>query len=116
MEDENEGDEDEEGAGGEEEKEDWEGLAELHLLQLVQHSLFGFLLNVAGNGDIHELVDGGVVFVEEGVKVGGGTGTKEGVSFQAHLEGSTLSIFTIIYEIVVNLDVCNKVKRSNEQH
>ena len=87
MEDENEGDKDEEGAGDEEEKEDWEGLAELHLLQLVQHPLFGLLLNVAGNGDIHELINGRVVFVEEGVKVGGGTGTKERVFFQAHLEG-----------------------------
>ena len=87
MEDENEGDEDEEGAGDEEEKENWEGLAELDLLQLVQHPLFGLLFNVAGNGDIHELVNGGVVFVEEGVKVGGGTGTKERVSFQAHLGG-----------------------------
>ena len=87
MEDENEGHEDEEGAGGEEDEEDWEGLAELDLLQLVQHPLFCLLLNVAGNGDIHELINGGVVFVEEGVKVGGGTGTKEGGSFQAHLGG-----------------------------
>ena len=104
MEDENEGHEDKEGARRKEEKEDWKRLAELHLLQLVQHPLFnGLLLNVvAGNGDIHELVNGGVVFVEEGVKVGGGTGTKEGVSFQAHLvDGSTLTIFLIICEIVI---------------
>ena len=85
MEDENAGQKDEEGARGEEEEEDGEGLAELHLLQLVQHPLFGLLLDVAGHGDVDELVNGGVVLMEEGVQVGGGTGTKEGIAFQVHL-------------------------------
>ena len=71
MEDENEGDKDEEGARGKEEKEDWEGFAELHFLQLIQHPLFGdILLNAASHGDVHELVNGGVVLMEEGVQVG----------------------------------------------
>ena len=86
MEDEHEGDKDEEGARDEEEKEDWEGFAELHLLQLIQHPLFGdIFLNAASHGDVHELVNGGVVLMEEGVQVGRRTGTKKGVSFQAHL-------------------------------
>ena len=85
MEDENAGQKDEEGARDEGEEEDGEGLAELHLLQLVQHPLFGLLLDVTGHGDVPELVNGGVVFMEEGVQVGGGTGTKEGIAFQVHL-------------------------------
>ena len=70
MEDENAGDEDEEGAGDDEEKEERDGFAELHLLQLVQHPLFHFLFNVAGHGDVHELVNRGIVLMEEGMKVG----------------------------------------------
>ena len=85
MEDENAGQKDEEGARGEEEEEDGEGLAELHLLQLVQHPLFGLLFDVAGHGDVDELVNGGVMLVEESVQVRGGTGTKEGIAFQVHL-------------------------------
>ena len=49
-------------------------------------------MNVAGNGDIHELVNGGVVLMEEGVQVGGGAGAEEGVALQAHLELGVIAI------------------------
>ena len=49
-------------------------------------------MNVAGNGDIHELVNGGVVLMEEGVQVGGGAGAEERVALQAHLEFGVIAI------------------------
>ena len=86
LEEENEEDEKEEEAKDQGDEENRDGFAELDLLQLVQVLLHHLLVNVAGDRDVLELVDGGVVLKEEGVQVQRGAGAEEGVAFQVHLQ------------------------------
>ena len=86
LEEENEEDEKEEEAKDQGDEENRDGFAELDLLQLVQVLLHHLLFNVAGDRDVLELVDGGVVLKEEGVQVQRGAGAEEGVAFQVHLQ------------------------------